>query len=132
MATDWTKALQNPQALRAAWDAPPPLDGARLAELSLTEDRLRLRFDPPAAPDRVHTRWPAESNRVQITLDLFFIEALTSDGAPTGRCEAFALAPDGERVRLTARAGAACLDVVARYAQIVELSGYVDGAVEPD
>lgn len=129
MPTDWTTALQNPKALRAVWDTPPPLDGSRMAELHIDADRVRLRFDPPVPPDRGNPRWPATANRVQVTLDLFFVEALRCDGVPVGRCETLSIERADERVRVQIASPSATLACTARYAQIAGMTGYVDGAV---
>lgn len=123
----WPLRCENPEAIGRLYDSVADLDQVELHELMLQRDgpRLQLRFELPRFPDHPPTRWHADANVVQVTLDLWMIEDFALEGWQTSNVGVFALtpSPEGLQVSFTTsnlRLRARC--VAARIAKVSEYS----------
>lgn len=114
----WYESCDNPQALRELYASGEGLDRVHLFSVALRPDgrSVELRVELPRFPDHPPGRWDPQADRVQVTLDLWCVEALKVEGWTPESVGLLTLSRAGdslhlsfasEAVRITARCGMA-------------------------
>lgn len=115
----WHQSCDNPQAIRELYASGEGLDRVRMCAVILHGDgpHLELRVELPRFPDHPPRRWlEPEANRVQVTLQVWFVEDLRVEGWTPRSSGLFtldragdglALAFESEAMRITARCASA-------------------------
>lgn len=78
----WPHHLMNPESLSTLFDSIEELDMLNVFEVTLKRDGpvLALRADLPRFPERPSKRWSPGANRVQVSIELLWIEGLSLSG----------------------------------------------------
>lgn len=123
----WNECLGNPQALHSVYgaDALPDLSRVELQEMLMGERRnLRIAFSVTPMPKVFPLRWPASSNRVHMTLDLWDIDAVAVDGWRTDRPGRLDVVPETDRHRLCFEGDGCRFGVLFRGLRLARINGY--------
>ena len=121
----WLQHTQNPKALLGYYGQAPSLDNVTLHSLALRRDgpTAELVLDLEQFPAKPSTRWPAESNTCQVTLQAVGVERVTVRHWGTGVLGTLEVTARSGFIKLSftgqARFELACLQV-----SISKVSGY--------
>ena len=125
----WYESCENPQAFRELYDSGEGLDRVRMFAVILHENgrNLEMRVELPRLPDHPPERWlwrEPEADRVQVTLQVWFVEDLRIEGWTPGSAglltlaragDGLALAFESEAVRITTRCASAWIAKFSPY-----------------
>jgi hypothetical protein len=131
-SADWVSLLVNPEPIRAIFGThTPSLTGIEVHDLLLGRDgpSLVVRFDLPDYPADPPRKWvEAEANRVQLRLRAVEVRALTVNGVGWATATTMTLEPEDGGVRLRLDAADTCLDALAGWAYVDEISAYLQAS----